>query len=252
MIPRAAAISLLLSAACAFGQARFEVASVRPSKVSGEGRYREAITANPGTLIMINVSLKSALQWAYRMKEYQVSGPAWIGDERCDISAKAADRVGEMQLRAMLQNLLADRFKIVLHREKKILPFYALQVAKNGPKLTPGKADGKSVIQPKGTSVVAQDTSLSEVADLVTVVATRMNLPYVVDMTGLKGRYNFTVDGSELLQSITDGKMAPDAVSIMVGVSEILQEQLGLKAELRKAPADVLIIDRAEKRPTEN
>ena len=201
---------------------------------------------------MHNVSLRSALQWAYRMKEYQVSGPAWIGDERYNISAKAAGPVGEQQLRGMLQNLLADRFKVALHHEKRVLPYYALLMAKNGPKLTAGKADGKSVLEPKGTSVAVHDTSLGEVADMLTLVATRMNLPYVVDMTGLKGRYNFTVDGSELLRSITDGKVAPDAAAIMVAVSEILQEQLGLKAELRKAPTDVLVVDRAEKRPTEN
>jgi len=252
MISRALAISFLLSAAWAFPQSRFDVASIKPSKLSGEGRNRENVTANPGTLTMHNVSLKSALQWAYRMKEYQVSGPAWIGDERFDISAKAAGAAGEQQLRRMLQNLLADRFKITLHHEKKDLPFYALLVAKNGPKLTAGKADGKSVLQPKGMGLAAQDTSLGEVADLLTQIASRMNLPPVVDMTGLKGRFNFTVDGTDLLQSIGAGNAAPDPSALMVGVLEILQEQLGLRAELRKAPTDVLIVDRAEKLPTEN
>jgi uncharacterized protein (TIGR03435 family) len=252
MFSRAVAVSFLLSAACAFPQVRFDVASIKPSKLSGEGRNRENVTANPGTLTMHNVSLRSALQWAYRMKEYQVSGPTWIGDERFDISAKAADTAGEDQLRAMLQNLLAERFKIVLHHEMKDLPFYALLVAKNGPKLKDGKADGKSVIQPKGMGLEAQNTSLSEVADLLTQIATRMNLPPVVDMTGLKGRFDFTVDASDLLQSIGTGNAAPDPSAIMVGVIEILQEQLGLRAELRKTLTDVLIVDRAEKLPTEN
>src|SRR5579872_6796460 len=179
MISTAVAISFFLSATFAFPQARFDVASIKPSRLSGEGRNRENVTANPGTLTMHNVSLRSALQWAYRMKEYQVSGPTWIGDERFDISAKAADAAGEDQLRAMLQNLLADRFKIALHREKKDLPFYALLVAKNGPKLAAGKADGKGNIQPKGMGLEAQNTSLSEVADILTLVATRMNLPPV-------------------------------------------------------------------------
>src|SRR6266496_502717 len=101
MISRALAVSFFLSAAWAFPQAKFDVASVKPSKLSGEGRNRENVTANPGTLTMHNVSLRSALQWAYRMKEYQVSGPAWIGDERFDISAKSADGAGEQQLRGM-------------------------------------------------------------------------------------------------------------------------------------------------------
>jgi uncharacterized protein (TIGR03435 family) len=252
MISRAVAISFFLSAACAFPQARFDVASIKPSRLSGEGRNRENVTANPGTLTMHNVSLKSALQWAHRMKEYQVSGPVWIGDERFDISAKAADTAGEDQLRAMLQNLLAERFKIALHHEKKDLPFYALLVAKNGPKLAAGKADGKSVIQPKGMGLEAQDTSLSEVADLMTQIATRLNLPPVVDMTGLKGRFNFTVDATDFMQSLGAGNATPDPSAIMVGVIEILQEQLGLKAELRKTLTDVLIVDRAEKLPTEN
>jgi uncharacterized protein (TIGR03435 family) len=252
MTSRAVAISFFLSAACAFPQARFDVASIKPSKLTGEGRNRENVTANPGTLTMHNVSLRSALQWAYRMKEYQVSGPAWIGDERFDISAKAADAVGEQQLRGILQNLLSDRFKIALHREKKVLPFYALLVAKNGPKLAAGQTDGKSVLEPKGMGLAAHDTSLSEVADLLTQIATRLNLPPVIDMTGLKGRFNFTVDGTDLLQSIGAGSATPDPSAIMVGVTEILQEQLGLRAELRKAPTDVLIVDRAEKLPTEN
>jgi len=201
---------------------------------------------------MHNVSLRSALQWAYRMKEYQVSGPAWIGDERYDISAKAGDAGGDDQLRAMLQNLLADRFKIALHHEKKDLPFYALLVAKNGPKLTAGKADGKSILQPKGMGLTAQDTSMGEVADLLTQIASRMNLPPVIDMTGIKSRFDFAVDATDFLQSIGAGNAALDPSAIMVGVIEILQEQLGLRAELRKTLTDVLIVDRAEKLPTEN
>jgi uncharacterized protein (TIGR03435 family) len=252
MISRVTAIGFFLSAACAFSQARFEVASIKPSRLTGEGRNRENVTANPGSLSMRNVSLRSALQWAYRVREYQVSGPAWIGDERYDISAKAADPAGEARLRTMLQNLLADRFKVVLHREKKNLEFYALLVAKNGPKLVAGKPDGKSVLQPKGIALTAQDTSMSEVADILTQIAIRMNVPPIVDMTGLKGRYNFTVDGSEFLQSIGAGNVAPDPTAVITGVLEILQEQLGLRGELRKGPTDVLIVDRAARIPAEN
>ncbi len=252
MISGAATIGFLLSAVCAYPQASFDVASIKPIKLSGEGRNRDSVTANPGFVTMRNVSLKSALQWAYGIKEHQVSGPAWIGDERYDISAKAAEPVGETQARAMLQKLLADRFKIVLHHEKKDLPIYALLVAKNGPKLVRGNPDGKSELHPNGTMLSAQDTSMSEMADLLTQIAIRLNLPPVLDMTGLKGRYNFTVDASDFLQSIGAGNVAPDPSAIITGVSEVLQEQLGLKAELRKTLTDVVIVDRAEKLPTEN
>ena len=255
MVSRAAAILFFVSATCALSQARFEVASIKPSRLSGEGRNRESTVANPGTLTMHNVSLRSALQWAHGMKEYQVSGPGWIGDERYDISAKAAEPVGEEQLRAMLQNLLKDRFKMTLHHEKKELQVYALLVAKNGPKAKLGNPDGKSVLQPNGImSLTARDTSMTEVADFLTQGATRMlDLPPVIDMTGLTGRYNFTIDGSSFLQSVGGGgKVAPDPMAIVTGVQEILREQLGLMTELRKAPTDVLIVDRAEKLPAEN
>jgi uncharacterized protein (TIGR03435 family) len=253
MISRTVAVIFFLSAACAFPQARFDVASIKPSRLSGEGRNRESTVANPGSLAMHNVTLRSALQWAYRMKEYQVSGPAWIGDERYDIAAKAGDTAGEDQLRAMLQNLLMDRFKLTLHRERKELPIYGLLVAKNGPKLTLGNAESKSVMQPNGLSLVAKDTSMGEVADFLTQMAIRTNLPPVVDLTGLPGRYNFTIDPSGFLQSLAGGgKGAPDPLALVNGVQEILQEQLGLKADLRKAPTDILIVDRAEKLPTEN
>ena len=108
-------------------------------------------------------------------------------------------------------------------------------------------------MQPNGLSLTAKDTSMGEVADLLTQMAIRINLPPVVDMTGLSGRYNFIIDPSGLLQSLGGGgKSAPDPLALVNGVQEILQEQLGLKAELRKAPTDVLIVDRAERLPTEN
>jgi len=68
---------------------------------------------------MRNVSLKSAIRWAYHVMDYQVSGPDWLGFERYDIAARAAGPVPEEQMRTMLQALLAERFKITLHRETR-------------------------------------------------------------------------------------------------------------------------------------
>ena len=65
------------------------------------------------------MTLSSAIQWAYDVRDYQVSGPAWIRDSRYDISAKAAGPADEKQMRTMLQGLLAERFKLTLHRRRK-------------------------------------------------------------------------------------------------------------------------------------
>jgi uncharacterized protein (TIGR03435 family) len=262
--------SLWASTICgAFGQApaprvEFEVASVKPSQLSnpnGERNRRENITADPGSLTMRNISLKSALQWAYGVNEVQVSGPGWMADERYDILAKAAVTAGESQLKQMLQALLTDRFKMTVHHETKVLSMYALLVDKNGLKLAAGDPAGKSSIQPdsgpNATKVAVTNMSMQEIADMLTMGATRMlNLPEpVVDQTGLKGRYSFALDAAAFMQKVTDAIGAgqrPDPDVVINAVQEVLQKQMGLRAELRKAPMDMVVVDRAEKVPVQN
>lgn len=104
----------------------FEVASVKVSQVGragGEGSRRERVDHTPGSLTMRNVTLKSATAWAYEVKSYQVSGMGWMETERYDVVGKTASEVPEEQLRLMLQNLLANRFKLAFHREEKVLRF---------------------------------------------------------------------------------------------------------------------------------
>ena len=254
MMLRAIAIGLLIST-CAFAQEKFDVASVRKSTLVGEGSRRERIVATPGSLAMYNVTLHSAVQWAYSVKEYQVTGPAWIGDERYDISAKAGDAAGEARMRVMLQSLLADRMSVAVHREKKETAVYALVVAKGGIKMKPGDPNGPSVLQEDKMTLNAHDTSVGEIAETLSR-ANRMipGLPWVIDMTGLSGRYNFTVDASALMQGINTeaGKGAADLSGLIPAVQEMLEKQLGLRAELRKAPIEFVVVDRAEKTPTAN
>ena len=260
---------LLISACCGvFGQApaaraEFEVASIKPSQLSnagGERIRRESVTADPGNLMMRNVSLKSALQWAYGMKDYQVSGPGWLGDERYDIIAKAGPTADEQQLRKMLQVLLTDRFKMTIHRETKILSAYALVVDKNGLKMRAGDPAGKSSIQPaagsSGLRAAVTNMSMDEIADLLSNGGPKiLNLSEpVVDQTGLKGRFNFTIDAEAFMQKFSEAAAAgrPDPDFVINAVQEVLQSQLGLKAELRKAPVDLIVVDRADKVPVEN
>jgi uncharacterized protein (TIGR03435 family) len=98
-------------------------------------------TSDPGQITYSNMSLKGLLVAAYGVKTYQVSGPSWMDTERFDIVAKVPKDATKDDVKLMLQNLLAERFKLTLHREKKDLPMYALVVGKNGPKLRESPPD---------------------------------------------------------------------------------------------------------------
>jgi uncharacterized protein (TIGR03435 family) len=197
---------------------------------------------------MRGVSLKTAIRWAYHVLDYQVSGPDWIGFQRYDIAAKAAEPVTEDQLRQMLQTLLAERFKVALHRQTKELPAYVLVVGKNGPKVHKSTTEGESSIQPDRArmTVAVQRTPISQ---LVEVLATVLRAP-VLDETGLRGNYDITVNLAKYIPTdrlAGDPPLDPFAL-IMTG----LQEELGLKLESRKVQLELVVVDRAEKIPTEN
>jgi len=110
----------------------FDVASVKPNQTDSG---HTSIDRNGGVLRMTNVTLKACISLAYGLTEAQVSGPGWLDSEEYDIVAKAPSGAGENQQPAMLRALLADRFKLALHRDTKEIPIYALVVAKNGAKI---------------------------------------------------------------------------------------------------------------------
>jgi uncharacterized protein (TIGR03435 family) len=243
-----------LAATAAFAQTTaappaFEVASIKVSqigKAGGEGSRKENTQVSPGSLNMRNVSLKTAIRWAWHVGDYQVSGPDWLANERYDIMAKAAGPAPDAELRLMLQTLLADRFKLAVHRQTKEMSSYALVVGKNGPKFQESHADGESSVVPdqKTMKVVVQRTPMSQLTEMLSNV---LRAP-VVDLTDLKGRYDVTVD---LAKYILDRSSTepPDPVSIL---TRGLQDELGLKLEPRKMPIDLVVVDHAEKIPVEN
>jgi uncharacterized protein (TIGR03435 family) len=123
----------------------FEVASIKPAPPpvpDGRGRIMIAGpsggpgTKDPGRIHYPFMSLKNLLMSAYDVKNFQISGPPWLDTERFDITATMPPETTKEQFRVMLQNLLAERFKLTIHRETKDLPMYSLLVAKGGPKMT--------------------------------------------------------------------------------------------------------------------
>ncbi len=241
-----AALLLALAPSAALSQT-FDVASIKVSqigKAGGEGSRRENTQVSPGTLNMRNVTLKTAIRWAYHVMDAQVVGPDWLANERYDIMAKAAGPAPEAELRVMLQALLAERFKLAVHPQTKEMSAYALIVGKNGPKFHETQSEGESSLVPdqKTMKVVIQRTPLSQLVDMLSNV---LRAP-VVDLTELKGRYDITL---ELAKYIPDRSEPMDPLTI---ITRGLQEELGLKIEPRKLPIDLVVVDHAEKLPSEN
>jgi uncharacterized protein (TIGR03435 family) len=227
----------------------FEVASIKISqigKAGGEGSRRENTQVSPGSLNMRNVSLKTAIRWAWHVMDFQVTGPDWIANERYDIMAKASGPAPDPELRLMLQALLADRFKLAVHRQTKEMSAYALVVGKNGPKFHESAAEGESSLVPdqKTMKVVVQRTPVSQLVEMLSNV---LRSP-VVDQTELKGRYDITL---ELAKYIPD-RSSTEPMDPLTIITRGLQDELGLKLEPRKLPLDLVIVDHAEKIPVEN
>jgi uncharacterized protein (TIGR03435 family) len=223
----------------------------------------------------VNVSLRDCIRVAYGVKEFQISGPGWMGN-RFDIEAKYPAGATEDQVPEMLQSLLRDRFKLQLHRDMKEHAIYALVVGKNGPKLkvtevkasdypdspnrrpgTPVRGDIQIMGSPSGMHLTGPAVTLSTFSDMLSGFTDKP----VVDQTGLQGRYDidlvFVPENMQLMRGGPGGpRQGPDGGADThseprVTIFDAVQ-QYGLKLESRKAPLTMLIVDHLEKTPTEN
>jgi uncharacterized protein (TIGR03435 family) len=243
---------LVCAAICAkflCAQAAFDAASV---KVNTRGSGHTSAHSGPGGIQMSNVTLRFCIRRAYGLTDPQIAGPAWLDTDHFDIVAKVPSGAPESQIPEMLQSLLAERFKLVAHREQRELPIYALMVAKGGPKLQkvePGESGGN--MSSSGDNASGEAVKLSRLTEFLSTTGVNLGLP-VVDQTGLDGAYTFTLKWTpeRPLNAKEDAKK-PD-LDAPPAIFEALQEQLGLKLEKRKAPLEVLVVDRAERIPTEN
>jgi uncharacterized protein (TIGR03435 family) len=229
----------------------FEVASVKPN-TSGDSRASGG--SSGGRLTMINIPLEQCIEQAYSIKKYQVSGPDWLSSQRFDIVAKAPSEGSKPPLRPMLQALLKDRFKLAFHRETKLVPAYALVVAKGGPRLTAVDPEGKPphVVDGRGR-LTGERMSMTLLAD---VLLHWVGIP-VMDKTELKGAFNITLEWVpdetqpvDLLDSSEPKRQPSDTTGPSLFTA--LREQLGLHLEAIKAPVEMIVIDHVEKVPTEN
>jgi uncharacterized protein (TIGR03435 family) len=226
----------------------FEVASIKAIRSGGGG---SSMRGSTGWITMENVPLKKVTLWAYGIpddREYALVGPDWLTTERFDIQAKFPADTSPEQVRLMMQTLLAERFKLVLHRESRQRLVYVLVVGKNGPKIQAVEG-GQGRTSGMAGRLEASGISMQKLAGLLA----RLTGQQVVDETGLKGVFNFTLewspDETQKMPLPDDGAAAGASGP---SIFSALQEQLGLKLEGRKGPVEILVVDHIEKAPTEN
>ena len=181
------------------------------------------------------------------MRPFRVAGPDWLNDARFDIVAKAGETNDDAHLRVMTRaGLLADRLGLRFHYELKEMRAYVLTVAKGGPGFHESKDDGPTSFSRTKSTLVGKHAPMSAVVEQLERI---LNRP-VIDQTGLKGRYDLTIDVSTFLTAIGgDNEFLEEIAGFFITA---IPEQLGLKMEMRKTKVDVLIVDHAEKTPTEN
>jgi uncharacterized protein (TIGR03435 family) len=225
---------------------RFEVASVKPAHPPDNDRFRSSMKMDPGRVTMTNVQLKRLIMAAYDLKDYQVAGPAWLDSERYDVVATMPRDSTSDEVLRMVQGLLAERFHLTYHNESRELPVYALTIGKTGHKLKEVEL-GRSSSSVSPGKMEAHSLAIGNLSDTLSHMIERP----VIDSTGLKGFFDFNLEWTPDDARLPDpGAIVDSAVGPNLVVA--LQQQLGLKLESRKAPLDVMVIDRAEKIPTEN
>jgi uncharacterized protein (TIGR03435 family) len=249
----------------------FEVATV---KLSDPATHMRSIRRVPGgRLTVTGMPLKDLITFAYDVKSSQVTGgPGWVETELYDINAKAEGNPDADQLKAMLKNLLAERFQVTIHREQKEFSIYALIPGKAGKAAAPNLAESKVADCPAngpppaapkpgelpcGGIRMSRNQMNATGVTMVQFVNALSNIlgRVVIDKSGIPGKYDikleWTPDEGQPALGPGPAPAPPPADTAGPSIYTAVQEQLGLKLDSQKAPLDVLVIDNAAK-PSDN
>jgi uncharacterized protein (TIGR03435 family) len=242
------------SLALALAQERFEfeVASLKPA---GSKSVRDfgggPGSKDPGLYHANSASLRDLIAIAWNVDYFQISSGTPLDRQNFDLAAKVPRGATKEQFRAMLQNLLMERFGLKVHMERKQFPAYELVVAKTGLKLKEAVAgDRPGMTSRSSASGGYLLVSLKSQEEPLSILAGMLHAPNeapIVDKTGLPGKYTFSL---EYIQDLPGA--APDAPPIAPDLSTALQEQLGLQLVSKKLPFDVVVVEAFKKLPTEN
>lgn len=233
----------------------FDVAVIKPNTSAGPGK---GFGIRGRQFSTMNTSVRDMITFAYGLHARQITGgPGWMETEKYNVTAKpeGEGQPNDKQWKIMVQKLLADRFQLTFHREKKELSVYAIVVGKNGPKLTKsaGNPSGLPGLFFRGLGNLPATNAT--IADFAGVMQSAVLDRPVVDQTGLEGRFDFQLKwtpdetqfggmGMKVPPPADDAAAPPDLFTAM-------QDQLGLKLQATKAAVDVIVVDRVSK-PSEN
>ena len=263
----------------------FEAASVKPNKSGDQERYIRIEPSGSG-MTVVNMQLRELITFAYQIQRFQLEGgPDWVASDRFDILARSERAVpvtgaffsGQDALRMMMRTLLADRFKLAMHKETKELPIFELVLArpdrKLGPNLRPAKVDcaaqaaaaakgaappassgqpgpGSCLLNINPISIRGGGATMAMLGNLLVGAAQRL----VIDRTGLAGNWDFEVKYTPDQSQLPPGMSLADAPGVDPNGPSLftaLEEQLGLKLRPARGPVEVLVIDSVQQ-PTPN
>jgi uncharacterized protein (TIGR03435 family) len=232
----------LCVAALSRGQGSFEVASIKlhPGIIT----YSADPSVKGNRVTSTASTLLDLIESAYHVRRDQVSGlPRWAESDHYDLEAKAgADAITTEQMRTMLQALLADRCQLRVHREAKEVPTYEMVVGKNGAKFGESAADEQPTNRITGGATGSHmEVRKGTMAQLASRLSSNGAGRPVIDRTGLRGSYSFTLDWMQQV----------GAESELPSLFVALQEQLGLRLEPASGPSEIIVVDHVE-RPSAN
>ncbi|MBI4266643.1 MAG: TonB family protein [Acidobacteria bacterium] len=247
----------------------FEVASVKPNN---SGAPRVSMQTMPGGRFnAFNQTLRGLIRFAYGLQDFQLIGPGWIDEARFDITASAGRQPGPGEIQQMMRSLLAERFNLVVHRETRDSPMFALVLARGdgrlGPQLRPSVegactplGPGPPPVPPAGGGPQPCGTTFGGGGRLTGRAVTMAQLAnnfsnqtgrVVVDRTGLTGTFDFELEsaggrGGGLGPLPPQPGEPPPPPDDRPALATAIQEQLGLRFESTRGPVEVTMVDRVE------
>ncbi|HXE08654.1 MAG TPA: TIGR03435 family protein [Acidobacteriaceae bacterium] len=221
----------------------WEVATVRPS--DPDDPHGQHIDFRGRHILLEDTTIQEFLLMGYGMQKGQLAGlPDWAKTDRWNVDG-VPDVEGQAswpQLQGMMRKILAERFGLKLHHEQRAMPVFALRVAKGGEKMTANTSDPNGWMEQRNwesNGVHVENMKNISMSELAQILQFHVPRP-AVDQTGLKGRWDF-----KLQWTVDETKTtAPNAPP---GIFTAIQEQIGLKLQAVKAPADVLVVDKVER-----
>jgi uncharacterized protein (TIGR03435 family) len=236
----------------------FEVATIKPSNPATPGQSILVGRGGSNMFTTTNTTLNDLITFAYAIQLRQiVDGPSWLAADRFDITAKpeAQGIPNATQLRTMLKQLLAERFGLTFHTEKREMPAYVISVGKDGPKAMTKNGSGGLLPGFGGRGPGAIGVVNSTMVEFAEFLQARILDRPVVDQTGITGKFDFTLQWRpDVAPAGPPGgppPQLPPEVEARPDLFTAIQEQLGLKLESTRAPVEAYVIDKVQK-PSEN